>query len=157
MAPRARWLASRGSQQRALLPWVSVGRTHTTFERAAARTVRVIESACEVVGQQAMEVLQLGSCWDGAHPLALSCRPAGCGGRLVSRRPRRCSCVFGVASRAEWSGGGNGQGVVDGRDGLARPSTSCGVSHPTVYIHSVPGACRLLVLTSPRARIFNRP
>ena len=55
MAPRARWLASSGSQQRALLPWVGVGQIETTFERAARRTECVVWSACEVAGQQTME------------------------------------------------------------------------------------------------------
>jgi hypothetical protein len=42
MAPRARWVASSSSQQRALLPWVSVGQIGTTFERAARRTECVL-------------------------------------------------------------------------------------------------------------------
>lgn len=66
MAPRARWVASSSSQQRALLPWVSVGQIGTTLERAARRTECVLWSACEVVEQHLEENVE-GPPVDPAH------------------------------------------------------------------------------------------
>ena len=130
MAPRARWLASSSSQQRALLPWVFVEWTHTVFERAARRTECVVWSACEDVGQQTME----------------ACRWV-----LLTRRTATSTAVQTCGLRGDSSVGGRGdarvcaarhrgpsgaalamvKGEVDGRSGHAafRPRMLCRDHH----------------------------
>ena len=91
MAPRARWLPSSSSQQRALLPWVFVRWTHAAFEGAAHRTECVVGSAYVVVDQQTM---------NAADEL------------LLIRRTPACTVVQTCGLRGDSSVGGRGDDRV---------------------------------------------